>query len=107
LEAENLEERKMHAMPGVVVERTPVSPRERLEQQLAVVETKARDLAQRHGRLATGIAVGAAFAFGIGMLIARRRGRLSVKQRAQRAIPNSLWDMPEELIAQLRKRARA
>lgn len=97
----------MHKMPGVVVERTPVSPRERLEQQLAVVETKARDLAQRHGRLATGIAVGAAAAFAVGMLVYRRRVRKSIKQRAQRAIPNSLWDMPEELIAQLKKRARA
>lgn len=102
-----MEERKMHAMPGVEVERTPVSPRERLEQQLTVVETRARDLAQRHGRLATGIAIGAAAVFALGMLVYSRRGRKSMKQRAQRAIPDSLWDMPEELIAQLKKRARA
>ena len=107
LEDEKLEERKMHTMPGLVVEPTPVSPRARLEQQLAVVEAKARDLAQRHGRLATGIALGAAAAFALGMLVYRRRGRKSMKQRAQRAIANSLWDMPEELIAQLKKRARA
>ena len=102
-----MEERKMHAMPGVEVERTPVSPRERLEQQLAVVETRARDLAQRHGRLATGIAIGAAAVFALGMLAYSRRGRKSMKQRAQGAIPDSLWDMPEELIAQLKKRVRA
>ena len=102
-----MEERKMHAMPGAEVERTPVSPRERFEQQLAVVETKARDLAEQHGRLATGIAIGAAAVFALGMLVYRRRGRTSMKQRAQRAIPDSLWDMPEEWIAQLKKRARA
>jgi len=107
LEDEKLEERKMHAMPGVEVERTPVSQRERFEQQLAVVETKARDLAQQHGRLATGIAIGAAAAFALGMLVYRRRSRTSMKQRAQRAIPDSIWEIPEELIAQLKKRVRA
>lgn len=103
MEAENLEERKMHAMPGTEVERTPMSPREQLEQKLAVIKTKARDLAQRHGRLAAGIAVTAAAAFGLGMLLYRRRGRKSMVQRAQRAIPDSFWDMREELIAQLKK----
>jgi hypothetical protein len=93
MEAENLEERKMHAMPGTEVERT----------KLVVIETKARELAQRHGRLAVGIAVTAAAAFGLGMLVYRRRGRKSMVQRAQRAIPDSFWDMPEELIAQLKK----
>lgn len=93
----------MYAMPGAEVERTPMSPREQLEQKLAVVEAKARDLAQRHGRLATGIAVGAAAALAFGVLVYRRRGRKSMKQRAQRAIPDSIWEMPEELIAQLKK----
>ncbi len=103
MEAENLEERKMRAMPGGEVERMPVGPREQLEQKLAIIEMKARDLAQRHGRLATGIAVGAAAAFGIGMLVYRRRRKTSVTRRAQRAIPDSVWDMPEELIAHLKK----
>jgi hypothetical protein len=103
MEAENLEERKMHAMPGTEVERVPMSPREQLEQRLALIETKARDLAQRHGRVAAGIAVGAAAAFGVGMLIYRRRSRKSMVQRAQRAIPGAVWEMPEELIAQLKK----
>jgi hypothetical protein len=103
MEAENLEERKMHTMPGTEVERMPMSPREQLEQKLALIETRARDLAQRHGRLAAGIAVGAAAAFGLGMLIYRRRSRKSMVQRAQRAIPGGVWEMPEELIAQLKK----
>ena len=105
MEAENLEERKVHAMPRAEVDRTPVGPREQLEQKLAVVEAKARDLAQRHGRLATGLAVGAAATLALGMLVYSRRGRKSLKQRARRAIPDSFWDMPEELIAQLKKRA--
>ena len=82
-----------------------MSPREQVEQKLAVIETRARDLAQRHGRLATGIAIGAAAAFGLGMLIYRRRQKTSMMQRAQRAIPSSVWELPEELIAQLKKRA--
>lgn len=90
-------------MPGAEVERTPMSSREQLEQKLAVVETRARDLAQRHGRLAAGIAVTAAAALGLGMIVYRRRSRKSMLQRAQRAIPNSVWEMPEELIAQLKK----
>jgi hypothetical protein len=106
MEAEKLEERTLHAMPGVEIERTPMSSREQLEQKLAVVETKARDLAQRHGRLAAGLAVGAAAAFGLGLLVYRRRGNRSMVQRAQRAIPDSFWDMPEELIAQLKKPIR-
>ncbi|HEY2597772.1 MAG TPA: hypothetical protein VGJ79_04765 [Candidatus Dormibacteraeota bacterium] len=98
-----MEERKMHAMPGAEVERMPISPREQFVQKLEVVEAKARDLAQRHGRLAAGIAAGAAAAFGLGMLVYRRRSRKSMVQRAQRAIPGAVWEMPEELIAQLKK----
>jgi hypothetical protein len=106
MEAENLEERNVHAMPGREVEGIPMSPREQLEQKLTVIETRARDLAQRHGRLATGIAIGAAAAFGLGMLlIYRRRQKTSIVRRAQRVIPDSIWEMPEELIAQLKKRA--
>ena len=105
MEAENLEERNVHAMRGGEVERTGMSPREQLEQKLTVIETRARDLAQRHGRLATGIAVGAAAAFGLGMLIYRRRQKTSIMRRAQRAIPDAVWEMPDELIAQLKKLA--
>jgi hypothetical protein len=105
MEVDNLEERNLHAMPGNEIERTPMSPREQLEQKLAVVEARARDLAQRHGRLAAGIAVTAAAAFGLGMIIYRRRSKTSMVRRAQRAIPDSVWEMPEELIAQLKKRA--
>lgn len=93
----------MRAMPGDEVERIPMSPREQVEQKLAVMEAKARDLAQRHGRLAAGIAVTAAAAFGLGMLVYRRRQRTSMMQRAQRAIPSTVWEIPEELIAQLKK----
>jgi hypothetical protein len=105
MEAENLEERNVHAMPGGEVERMPMGPREQLEQKLAVIETRARDLARRHGRLTSGIAIGVAATFGLGMLIYRRRQKASMMQRAQRAIPNSVWELPEELIAQLKKRA--
>jgi hypothetical protein len=80
-----------------------MSPRDQLEQKLALVESRARDLAQRHGRLAAGIAVTAATAFGLGMLLYRRRSRKSMVQRAQRAIPGSVWELPEELMAQLKK----
>jgi len=92
-------------MPGSEVERIRMSPRDQLEQKLTVIETRARELAQRHGRLATGIAIGAAAAFGLGMLIYRRRQKTSVMQRAQRVIPDVVWEMPDELIAQLKKRA--
>ena len=106
MEAETLEGRNVHAMPGGEVERIGVSPREQLDQRLAVIETRAKDLAQRHGRLATGIAVGAAAAFALGMVIYRRRQKTSIMRRAQRVIPESVWEMPEELIAQLKKRAK-
>ena len=95
----------MHAMPGGEVERIAMSPREQLEQKFAVIETRARDLAQRHGRLATGIAVGAAAAFALGMVIYRRRQKTSIMRRAQHVIPDSVWEMAEELIAQIKKRA--
>jgi hypothetical protein len=101
-----LEERNLHAVPGNEIGRTPMSPREQLEQKLAVIESRARDLAQRHGRLATGIAVTAAAAFGLGMLVYGRRRNRSMVRRAQRAIPDSVWELPEELIAQLKKPLR-
>jgi predicted cobalt transporter CbtA len=93
----------MHAMPGDTVELTTLGPREQLEQKLAMVQMKAKDLAQRHGRMATGIALAAATAFGVGMLVYRRRRKTSMMGRAQRVMPESVWDMPEELIAQIKK----
>ena len=96
----------MRAMPDEELQRPPVNPRrEEVQRQLAVLEMKAKDLAQRHGRLAAGIALSAAAAFGIGMMVFKRRQRKSVVRRVQNAIPDSVWEMPEELLAQLKKRA--
>jgi len=94
----------MHTMPEDEVERPPVNPRMReVQQKLAIVEAKARALAQRHGRLAAGIALTAAAAFGLGMIVYRSRQRKSLVGRVQNAIPDSVWELPEELIAQLKK----
>jgi hypothetical protein len=94
----------MRAMPDEEVERVPAkSRRQELEQELAVMETKARVLAQRHGRLAAGLALGAAAAFGIGMMVYRRSQRQSVVRRMRNSIPDAAWDLPDELIAQLKK----
>jgi hypothetical protein len=94
----------MHAMPDDEVERPPVNlRRQEMEQKLTVLETKARALAHRHGRLAAGLAITAVAAFGLGMLVSRRRQRNSVMGRMHRAIPDSVWDLPEELVAQLKK----
>jgi len=93
----------MRAMPEDEMERTPLSPREEMERKLAAIEAKAKMLAQRHGRLAVGIAVTAAAAFGLGMLVYRRTSQKSMMGRARRAIPDSVWDMPEELVAHLKK----
>jgi hypothetical protein len=80
--------------------------RQEIEQKLAVLETKAKALAQRHGRLAVGVAITAAAAFGLGVLFYRRRQQNSVMRRVQSAIPDSVWDLPEELVAQLKKQAQ-
>ena len=95
----------MRALPDQEeLERPPVnSKRQEVERQLAVIETKARMLAERHGRLAAGIAIVAAAAFGVGLMVYRRRQRTSVVQRVHHAIPDSFWDLPEELVAQLKK----
>jgi len=91
-------------MPDEEVERSPANARrQEFEQKLAVMETRARVLAQRHGRLAAGIALGAAAAFGIGLLVHSRRQRKSVMGRMRNSIPDGAWDLPEELIAQLKK----
>ncbi len=92
----------MRAMPDDELERPPVSTREQVERNLAILEMRARALAQRHGRLATGLALGAV-AFGVGMLVYRRRQRKSVLRRMQSAVPDTVWDLPEEIVAQLKK----
>jgi uncharacterized protein HemX len=97
----------MRAMPDDEVESPPMNPRrQEIEQKLAVLETKAKALAQRHGRLAAGVAITAAAAFGLGVLFYRRRQKNSVMRRVQSAIPDSVWDVPEELVAQLRKQVQ-
>jgi|ERR1700730_6740748 len=93
----------MRAMPDDEVER-PVNPRrQEMEQRLAVIRMRARSLAQRHGRLAAGLALTAVAAFGLGMMVYRRRQKNSVVRRVQSAIPDSVWDLQEELVAQIKK----
>jgi hypothetical protein len=74
-----------------------------MERKLAIVQTRAKDLAQRHGRLAAGLALTAAAAFGLGMLVYRSRQRQSLSRRVHSAIPESVWELPEELVSQLKK----
>lgn len=94
----------MRAMPDEEVERTPANARrQELEQKLAVMENKARVLAKRHGRLAAGLALGAVAVFGIGLMVYRRGQKKSVVRRMRSSIPDGAWDLPEELIAQLKK----
>src|SRR2546428_10731492 len=95
----------MRALPDQEeLERPPVnSKRQEVERQLAVIETKARMLAERHGRLAAGIAIAAAAAFGVGLMGYRRRQRKSGGRRGHPAIPDSVWGPPEGLGAQLKK----
>jgi hypothetical protein len=97
-------EETMRAMPDEEVERTPANARrQEMEQKLAVMETKARVLAQRHGRLAVGLALGAAAVFGVGLIVYRRSRRKSLVRRMRSSIPDAAWDLPEELVAQLKK----
>jgi hypothetical protein len=97
----------MRAMPDDEVERQPMNPRrEEARRKLAAVETRARVLAQRHGRLAAGIALTAAAAFALGMIVYRNRQRTTVVRRVQNAIPDSVWELPEELVTQLRKQVQ-
>jgi hypothetical protein len=96
----------MRAMPDQELERPRVTSRsQEVERQLSIIQMKARTLAERHGRLASGIALAAAAGFGLGLMVARRRQR-SVMGRMQSAIPSSVWDLPEELVAQVRKLPR-
>jgi hypothetical protein len=97
----------MRAMTDDEMERPPMNPRrQEVEEKLAHLETKARALAQRHGRLAVGVALTAAVAFGLGMLVYRRRQSRSVMRRMQAAIPEAVWDLPEEIVAQIKKPLR-
>jgi uncharacterized protein HemX len=92
----------MRAMPDDEIDR-PVNPRQQeVERKLTVIEAKAKALARTHGRLLVGLAVTAAAAFGLGMMVARRRQQKSMIRRVQSAIPGSVWDLPEELVAQLK-----
>lgn len=96
----------MRAMPDDELERLrSTSRRDEIERQLSVFKTRARALAQRHGRLAGGIALGVAAGIGAGLLIARRRQR-SVMGRMQSVVPSNVWELPEELLGQLKKPLR-
>ena len=93
----------MRAMPEEEVERPAVNPRrQELDQKLAMIENRARVLAQRHGSLAAGIVLGAVAALGIGVMVYRRSQKQSVLRRVRSSIPDGAWDLPEELIAQLK-----
>ena len=93
----------MRDMPDEEVGRPRVNPRRELEQKLEVVETKARMLVQRHGGFAAGLALGAAAVLGIGVIVYMRSQRKSVVRRMRSSIPDAAWDLPEELVAQLKK----
>lgn len=104
LQDKNQEDMNMREIPDDERERPPINPRrQEVQRQLAVLETKAKALAERHGRLAAGIALTAAAAFGLGIMVYKRRQRKTTMGRMQAAIPDAVWALPEEIVAQLKK----
>jgi hypothetical protein len=76
--------------------------RERMDENLNVLESPAASGAVRYGRIAA-IAVGVAVVAGAGFLIFRRVSRPTLKGRLERMSPSSLRNLTDALASRLRR----
>jgi hypothetical protein len=86
------------------IEREIEQTRERIDENLSVLEGRAASSAVRYGRIA-GIALGVAAAGVVGFLIYRRMKRPTIKDRLESLSPESLRDLMVELGARVKKEA--
>ena len=76
--------------------------RERMDENLGALETRAASGARRYGTIAAKV-VGAVAVGGVAILVWRRTRRPSLKDRLDRLSPEAMRDLAEELAARLKK----
>ena len=92
----------MSAMPDVDDDPPIKTRRMEPDDEFELLKARARSLARRHGRLAMAVTLTALAAFGLGIMVSRRRMRQSVGQRLRAALPDAVRDLPDDLAEQLK-----
>ena len=76
--------------------------RERMDENLGVLEDRATTSAQRYGKIAAAF-VAAVVVTGAGYLVWRKMRRPTLKNRLDRLSPAALHDLADEMVARLKK----
>ena len=74
--------------------------------RLGLVKAKAGAPVRHHGVVATGVVLTVLAAFGLGIIVYRRRQPRSLAERLHTAAPWSVPDLPEEFIRGLKRPLR-
>lgn len=95
--------RDMHAED---IHRPMTTRRQKVDHKLGLVKTKAEALVRHHGVVATGVVLTVLAAFGLGIIVYRRRQPQSLAERLRTAATRSVPDLPEEFIRGLEQPLR-
>ena len=93
----------MSEMPDVDDDPPIKTHRVEPDNEFELLKARARSLARRHGRVALAVTLTALAAFGVGIIVSRRRMRQSVGQRLRAALPDVVRDLPDDLAEQLNR----
>ncbi len=91
----------MSTMPDVIDPQT--KSRRELDDNVELLKARAQSLARRHGGVVVVVTLTALAAFGLGVMVSRRRMRQSLGQRLHAALPDSVRDLPDDLAEQLKR----
>jgi hypothetical protein len=84
------------------IEQQMKQTRERMDENLGVLETRAANGWQRYGRIAA-IVAGLALSAGVGLIVWRKMRRPTLKDRLDRLSPEALRRLADEVSARLKK----
>ena len=94
----------MRDMHSEDIDRPMTARRQEVEHKLGPVKTRAEALVRHHGVVATGVALIALAALGVGIVYRRRNQSLA--ERLHSALPWSVPDLAEEFVKRLKRPVR-
>jgi hypothetical protein len=93
----------MRTVPDAVDDQPIKTRRVERDDEWELLKARAQSLVRRHGGVAVVVTLTALAAFGLGVMVSRRRNRQSLGHRLHALLPDSIQDLPEGLAEQLKR----
>jgi uncharacterized protein HemX len=96
----------MRDMPVEDIPRPMTTRRQEVDHKVRLAKTNVEAMVRSHGGVATGVALTALAALGLGIIVWRRRQQQSIAERMHTALPSSVPDLSEEFFKSLKRPLR-